>query len=84
MPTLTFSTNAQNALHHAETIATTERHQVVDTTHLLLALVLCTSDGQVWVKKSSSTDQSAFVEKLKIAMQKWYAPSTEQVEASQN
>jgi len=68
MPTLTFSTNAQNALNHAEAIATAERHQVVDTPHLLLALVLYTNDGQAWFKKLSSTDQSAFVEKLKNAM----------------
>ncbi|MDZ4833860.1 MAG: ATP-dependent Clp protease ATP-binding subunit [Candidatus Melainabacteria bacterium] len=84
MPTLIFSTNAQNALNYGQAIATTERHQVVDTPHLLLALVLYTSDGQAWVKKSNSTDQATFVEKLKNAMQKWYVAGSEQADPSQN
>jgi ATP-dependent Clp protease ATP-binding subunit ClpC len=84
MPTLTFSANAQNALNRAEAIASTDRHHVVDTPHLLLALVLYTHEGQAWVKKSTSGDQSAFADKLKNAMQKWYAPGSEAVEPSQN
>ena len=84
MPTITFSANAEAVLKQAQAAAATEHHSLVDTPHIFLALILHTSDGRVWIRKTVGVNAEALIQKLKDAMRRWYEKGSEEPEPSQN